>query len=144
MQTPSASITLRENESAASGVRDSDASPTLQLGGGSRKASGRNSIGAFVPPKVQQKVLKQVKILYLNIQIQCKIYANDTFKSFVRRVSDAFFDWHSRPPIDKTILNTAVPNLVRQKIITPLDCNLTNFFNHYSSSTSSRLTRTRR
>jgi len=35
---------------------------------------------------VTQKVLKQVKILYLNIQIQCKIYTNDTFKSFERRL----------------------------------------------------------
>ena len=69
MQTPSASITLKENESSASGVKDSEASPMLALGGGSRKASGRNSITAFQPPKVQQKVLKQVKILYLNIQI---------------------------------------------------------------------------
>ena len=32
-------------------------------------------------------MLKSIKVLYLNIQISAKIYDNDTFHSFVRRVS---------------------------------------------------------
>lgn len=84
MQSPSEDVTQREQQALA--LREN--SPDAVAGHSNRRKPGASMFGASgASTQAVHKVVKQIKILYLNIQISAKIYDNDTFHSFVRRVS---------------------------------------------------------
>ena len=84
MRSPSEDATPREQQALALRENSPD-----EVAAHSKKHRPAVSMfgGSATPTKSDKKVLKEIKVLYLNIQISAKIYDNDTFHSFVRRVS---------------------------------------------------------